>query len=392
MAVPVWVPNTPTIALPSNLKYTDSNGNPVDSLYPRDYLVLVGQNVNTIITNYITLSSQVSTNASNIAELFILTSGITAPYVTPEIATQCVVPGCSGCTEQPIDLVLTNLLNSYCPLLSILGGTSGLANSITKECANLNSAPSFGTPGTSMSSITGWVANPTTVSDTITNIWLTLCDARAGITNLLAAVTPTCAQVIVNFYPIVVDYATGINIFFDGYSFIPTGFSDIGSIIKVTDSAGNIYTTSIDVVTRSTNVNAFNIPIEGTALLPTSNYTITLTSVLQNSTLGLTCTKTTINTAVNNIGYCPVLNVSASGTTVSFTLVPYITSNVTYRVDLYHATGGTSLQNVSYINPSTPQTGSFSGLSGSTSYHLVVTTTVAGVSPYSCSPISFSTS
>ena len=387
--IPQWVPNTPAITLPNNLQYVDSNGNTVYSLYPREYLILIGQNVNTIISNYVALTSQVATNTGNINELFIITSGITTPYHTPTISPQCVGNGCSGCTAQPIDTVLIELLNSYCSLYSILGGTGSLANAITKECANLNSATSFANPKASMSAINGWVSNPATIADTIVDIWLTLCDARAGITNALAAVTPTCSQVIINFAATVVSYSTGINVFFDGYTFIPTGFIDNGSIIKVTDSAGNVYQTAIDVVARSTNTSAFNIPLTGTTLIPTSNYTITLISSVINNTLGLTCNKTTLQTITNNIAYCPVLNAVASGqTAIGFTLIPYITSNVTYRVDLYYATGGTSQANVSFVNPSSAQTYTFSGLASATAYNLVVTTTVVGIAPYVCPPVS----
>ena len=95
-----------------------------------------------------------------------------------------------------------------------------------------------------------------------------------------------------------------------------------------------------------------------------------------------------MNFLSNNISYCPVINAIASGqTAIGFTLIPYITSNVTYRVDLYYATGGTSQANTSFVNPSGAQTYTFSGLSANTAYNIVVTTTVSGVAPYVCAAI-----
>jgi len=385
--IPNWVPNI-LITLPSNLQYNDTNGNPVTSLYPYSYLVLVGQSVNNLISNYTTLSTEVTTINSEIAHLYAVTSGITAPYVTPEINPQCLM---SGCTLQPIDQVLSELLTSYCGLNSFLGGISGLASAITTECPNLSTSKSFASPTASMGSISGWVTNPTTVANTLTNIWLTLCDARVGISNALAAVTPTCSQVIVNFAALVVSYTSGINVFFDGYTFIPSGFTDGGSTIIVTDSANNTYTQAINLVTLSTTATPLNIAITGTVLIPTSNYTITVKSILTNSTLGLTCNKTTNIAVQNNISYCPTINATPGAGSVTFTLNPYLTTSVTYRVDLYAASGGTSQQNTSFTNPSTIQTGTFSGLARTTNYTLVTTTTLTGVAPYVCSAIPFTT-
>jgi len=385
--IPIWVPNN-LITLPSNLIYDDSNGNPVETLYPYSYLVLVGQQVNTILTNYTTLSSEVATNTTNINTLFNITSGITAPYTTPKINPLCL--GNSG-TTQTIDVVLAEMVSVWCAYVGVTGSQSALATAITKECANLNSSSSFANPRSSMSAIPGWVNSPATVADTLTNLWLTLCDARSGITNALNAVTPTCSQVIINFAAQVISYTSGINLFFDGYTFIPSGFSDTGSSVVVTDSAGNSYTTSINLVTLSNSTSPLNVPISGTALLPTSNYTIKVISVLTNSTLGLTCNKTTLSTVTNNIGYCPALNTTPAHTSVSYTLTPYITSNVTYVLNLYAASGGTSIATATYTNPSLPVTGTFTNLTGSTSYNIVVTTTVTGIAPYICASVPFTT-
>lgn len=68
----------------------------------------------------------------------------------------------------------------YCTLRGVLGSNTDLADAINRQCANLANEDALSTSGT-MSSISGWVANPTTVADTITNMWLTVCDMRTSL-------------------------------------------------------------------------------------------------------------------------------------------------------------------------------------------------------------------
>lgn len=387
MPIPTqYVLNT-IITLPSNIIYTDNNGNPVYSLYVWDYVVLLGQNLNNYINSYKSLNSQVQNQASQISVLQSLCSGITTPYVTPEINGLCL----NSNTLEAIDTLLEKQIIDWCDLVSVLGGNSALTTAISYQCPSLNSAPSFSTPGTSMSAISGWVPTPTLVADSLTNMWLTICDLRGGMQIVLDALTPTCAQCIIDTMSYLPSYSTGINIYFQGYTFIPAGFIDKGSTMNVTDSAGNQYNQAIDVVTLSTSTTPLNVDLSTSTLLPTSDYTITVNSYVGNATLGITCKKTIIKTLTNTISSCPVINSVASSSSISFTMQPVITSNVSYDVELLNASG-TTLQTLTYANPTTIQVGSFSGLSPATTYKVRVITTIIGTSPVTCPTQTLSTS
>lgn len=385
MAIPFYVLNSPAFVVPLNLRYLDANEILVTELYPREYITIIGQNVNTIINNFTDLSALVTTQQAEIIELQLLTSGITAPYETPEISPSCLVNNCSGCTSQPIDQVLTLMVSAWCTFVNVIGSNSQLLTAVSTQCPNLNSEVAFS--GGQMNGLQGWISNPTTVADSLINMWLTICDARAGIQTLFDAVTPTCAQVIVNFAANVVSYTEGINLYFSGYSFIPTGFVDNGSIVRVVDTAGNIYQTSIDVPDQSLLQAPFNIPITGTTLLPNSNYTVYLVSNLTNPATDLTCEKTTIVTAINNITVCPTITTFPSTQSITFTLLPFITSDVTYRVDLYSASGMTSIDNTSFVNPGGIQAYTFLNLTTGTDYYIRATVTVDSTAPVTCSLI-----
>ncbi len=296
MATPIWVPNTP-ITVPVNLRYLDANGDPVTSLYPLSYLILVGQNLNNLITEVDILGSIVSGQTSQITTLTAAIGTIPPAYNTPAIPSQCLTP--SGSTILPIDVVLNYLVTDWCNYLAVTGSRSALATSITTQCPGLNAAPSYGTPGTSMSAITGWRATPTTVADTIANLWYTSCDSRAGIARALAAVTPSCSQVIVD-YQVVSNTTLTFLLYFDGYSFIPTGYTDAGSLIKITDNDGNIYQVAFNIVNASVDPSPITISASGSTLSPTStSYRVAVTSNVTNSSLGLSCSKVVISDSTN---------------------------------------------------------------------------------------------
>jgi hypothetical protein len=366
----IWVLNT-IITLPSNLIYNDIYGNPVTQLYPWDYLVLVGQNTNNIINNYKVLSNQVALNTSDIAKLQLLTSGITAPYVTPQINGQCL----NGNTLENIDTLLEKQIVAWCSLVGLLGSNSSLSSAIAAQCAGLNSSPSFTIPTASMSSLSGWNSNVTTIAQSIQNLWITLCDARIGIENAIAATKTNCSQVIVNFAALLPSYSTGLNIYFQGYTYIPSGYTDNGSSITITDTYGHTYTSSINIVTLSNTSTPLNINLSATTLSATSNYVITINSNVTNSTLGLTCQKCTFQTFVNTLNICPTVTITPSNTSVAFILTPLLTTNVNYTVQLLNASGST-LQSLNYTNPTAIQIGSFTGLTHLTTYGINVIVTI----------------
>lgn len=309
MATPIWVPNT-LLTVPAALRYLDANGDPVTSLYPLDYLILLGQDLALISGTTSQLSTNWQNQASQITALQAAVATIPPTYTTPEIPPFCLLP-VSG-TTAPIDQLLEILAEDWCNYINVTGSGSALATAITWQCLNLNSSPSFGTPGTSMSAITGWKNSPTTVADSLTNSWLTICDARAGITRALAGITPTCSQVIVD-TQVVSNTPLTFLFYFSGYTFIPTSFIDTGSTIEITDSAGNIYLTGVDIVDQSTDTNPFSIFASGSTLSPTSTtYTITLNSRVASSSLGLTCEKTIVIPDFENPDYPPIP--SGSGT------------------------------------------------------------------------------
>lgn len=92
----------------------------------------------------------------------------------------------------------------YCTLRGLVGTNTEITTAVNSQCASLGSettlAPGLG--GT-MSTLPGWSNNPITISDAITNMWLTVCDMRSYISDVLSLCCRSmCDYLQIGFTPI----------------------------------------------------------------------------------------------------------------------------------------------------------------------------------------------
>ena len=328
-----YVSNTPLVVA-KNLRFLSQAGILVTEMLP---IGMVGTTVaDSPTTGYI---SRIGAVLSDQIDLYNTVEVTLAQYqgnitslddrVTALEISGTTIPSVNGyCYNKNSPILVTDMVElltqDLCAYKPVLGTPSALTLAILAEgSAILNALPAFSQTST-MSALTGWVTSPETIADTINNLWVSYLDSRAGISTVLAAVTPTCAQVIIDFLPVYSSSTGNFNLFFSGYSFIPTGYTDGGSTIKITDGLGGILYTSLNVVTQSTTTTPLALSISGSTLSPTAaSYTATLVSNVANASLGTTCVKTTIkNTSVE--GGPPFTTgeyaLSVSGSTTTFVI------------------------------------------------------------------------
>lgn len=326
------------LVVAKNLRFNDSAGIPVTSMLP------IGMNGTVVAdsptTGYI---SRIGAILSDQIDAYSVVSGILATYGTDITTLQSqvaalqisgtTIPSINGlCYTGNTNALITTLLGytitDLCAYKPVLGTTTALTEAILAEgIATLNAAPAF-SQHSAMAGLSGWISDPVTIADTVNNSWLAYNDARTGITTALAAVTPSCAQAIIDYQAVYNSSLSGFNIYFSGYSFIPTGFSDSGSIIDITDGRGGILQVAINVVSRSLNPDPLFLAISGSTLTPgLSSYTATLNSSLSNSSLGLSCDRTTIKavliggTSGGSSAVTGFYSNAISGTTTSIVII-----------------------------------------------------------------------
>ena len=96
-----------------------------------------------------------------------------------------VTPLCAG---PPVPTLLVNALENleaiFCNYKNFTGSVVELQNAIALECHNLGNLQAL-SGNMLMRNIYGWIETPYTVADTINNLWLTICDIRSAIRNIL---------------------------------------------------------------------------------------------------------------------------------------------------------------------------------------------------------------
>jgi hypothetical protein len=207
----------------SNFATYDSATN---TLPVTDYANAVARLVCCMLTDISNLQNNVANINAQIEDLWNLLN------TCSNATTSLVLPTCTNNfilnpTNSPVTVqqAYTWLEADFCSLQGVVGTPDAITDAITKQCPDLNNADKLGSGGT-MSGISGWVDSPTTLSDSLTNLWLTVCDMRSAVTDILNSCCFSLCNYLELGYDIVFDpNGTYINITFNGLS-SPTIYTD----------------------------------------------------------------------------------------------------------------------------------------------------------------------
>ena len=221
-------------------------------------------------------------------------AGSTIPKVTPN----CVLP--SVLTD--IDDVVEALEEQFCNLRTVTGTSTQLLASTTYQCSGLNVDNRLSGSGT-MATLEGWNTTPTTVAESLTNLWLTICDIRAAVKTIqTTCCATTCDSILFTFAGV---YNTGIlTLNFNGTS-APVGFDEChpsGALVTVSDGTGTVYSTRVQVLDSLTGTGTVQINLTSAGLNPYMDYIVTVAFCVTDGTV--TCEKASTVTIENPAGAC----------------------------------------------------------------------------------------
>ena len=294
----------PTLALPTCLQYTNAQGQNVTQLIHNQYTLTLATKVCDLNTTVTTHTTQISGLNSRVTVL----ENKTTPTL-PKVSLQCLT---GSSTLLDLDAALGTVNTELCSLKNVLGTNSAIGSAAAKQCTQLSTLPALSSTGT-MSGLSGWKTSVTTLSDSIFNLWLTVCDMRGAIAALKDCCgTLDCSSVIIDFLASANTNRDQITLNFAGKTTIPVTLSECsqqGSKVTITDTAGNKYITYVQVVTNKNS--SVNISLSGTSLNTALNYTVLLEPCVKNAE-GKTCEKSITKTI-----YAACTNISNISATVS---------------------------------------------------------------------------
>lgn len=214
----------PTIALNLNLrclKRFDEFNNEI----PQDLNQVLQSSVNMLCvhdTDIISLKSRVDDLEDAVASIPITPTEVEEPKITT-----CLTPGLRSVSQ-----VVPMVAQQVCDLQAVIGSVEQISAGLSEQCSNLNSA---------YNTESGWQSTVSNIAQAISNIWIVVCDLRDRInlieTNCCAV---TCEDIKLGFEVTPSDDGTGIFLKFTSKAgtFIPTGFTDCGSKVIITDKIG----------------------------------------------------------------------------------------------------------------------------------------------------------
>jgi len=131
-----------------------------------DYVNAIGLRICSIITDISNINLQISSLLIRVTAL----EDTPPPAIPiPSIVINCnigtLLSGNSYSLDIVLDQLINNTTNGYCSLMGVLGTISQIGTSLVPDC-------SF---STDITSNPNWTATPTTLAESITNIWIALC-------------------------------------------------------------------------------------------------------------------------------------------------------------------------------------------------------------------------
>ena len=300
------------VAIPSDAMCfvtNDVNGDPVFNLAHSVFTKNIARKVCALVT----LTNQHSSILTNHETRIISLENFDAVSNDLMVTPTCVLP---PNIEVSVATGFEALEQQFCNLRSITGMPTALSASLTYQCQGLAQEAALNQTGT-MSSLPGWKSPVSTVSDAITNMWLTMCDMRAAVKDIVINGGTgggtnggfNCSLVIVDFTVVTNEARTSATIYFSGLTSIADDVNDCtaqGAKITFTDSNGGKYISYVNVTSNKTNTNG--VPFVLSGLNPALNYTVLLEACFIKN--GSQCQKVVTKTAPVNCSI--VTNVSAT--------------------------------------------------------------------------------
>lgn len=376
-------PDNCFVNLPACLWYTDqSTGNLVKDSTLTNFVQLLGSrycllqeqlNINTETIEQIAGDVEVLQNTVNNLEDQIGT--------LPNVNINCI----TGTNSTPLVTAVQTIATTLCDLESAvedLGGND-VTQAILNQCPGLNTSPVLIGSGT-MQQISGWITNPTTVADSLSNLWLTVCDIRTAVSNILEnCCTSICSGLSIQMEITYNAILNKIELSFTGN--IPQGLSanPINTVLSISQPGftGQSFPVNIQSIINTTNIVSIT-PANSLNLAST----FVISGVFSSESTEDSCVFP-INQIYTPTGECPVLVLSSTSNSISYSFVS--TSNTTsYQVQLWNSNNTLLLGFVSAVGAGTISGGFNNGLTSGTTYKVRVAYDLSGGGNWTYCPYS----
>jgi hypothetical protein len=355
--------------------YQNQLGDTITTMQLVDYVIAAGNRICNLIDQINNLTQVVQNHETRIV---ILENAPAPTFEIPKITPDCVLPS----IPTNIDVVLDALEAQFCDLRTATGLSSDIYNGIAKQCPNLNNQPQLSSVGT-MSSISGWKPAVTNLGESVNNLWLTLCDLRTALGNVLNNCCTTGCDTISLTLTASLNESI-LTLFINGV--IPGVYVQCGAntSFTITDGLGNSIVVTGNLIAALNDIAGLTFNLSATPLNLGTNLTITSTPCLKNTEDNSQC-QSILQYVIPAPGICPEVSLTAFTTSIDFSANISMIGSATYTVELWNAATTSLLQAyTSLLTGPTVYVGTFAGLSSSTNYNIRVKVVLTNGQEYYC--------
>lgn len=369
-------PDNCLITLPTCLQYEDpSTGNQVATTSLTNFVALLGSRFCDLFTQVNLNTEAIEQIAGDIEVLQISVSNLEDEIGTlPNVNINCI----TGTSSTPITTAVQTLASTICDIegqIENLGG-GDVTQAILNQCPGLPTSNVLVGSGT-MGQISGWISNPTTVADSLSNLWLTVCDMRTAVQNILT----NCCTSICNGLSIQMDISYNsltntVSLNFTGT--IPSGLTSNPLLTALSISqpgfAGQTISVPIQTVLNST---AFTFtPSGGLNMLST----FVISGSFNAESVEDTCT-TAIVGIYTPTAECPVLTLTPFANQIDWSFISTSASS-SYQMQIWNSSQTTLINQIPISSVTGPVDGTFGALLSGTTYLIRIGYDVTGGTRY----------
>jgi len=366
-------PDTCIIAIADCFQYTNPFGDLVTTMTLTEYATAIGNKICDILDDIAimqgqisTLQTDVGTNAADIATLqstMVLDSDL---LYTLDVQLD------PSLTPQSVVTALKVVESSYLTTRTATGLPSQMYNGIA-QLNTYGSRDALSNTGL-IAGYPNWISNPINIGQWAGNTSIAIKDLYDSVAYIQDNCCLTGCSAISYNYRATLNVGPGVaqvTVFLDG-SLGLSGFNDCdvsGSVITISDSAGNSTTTTIPIIDTVNIMTGFLIDISGTAIDPSLTLTITLQACVFNGGTNIQCEQT-LETTIVSTAICPSVTITPYLEAIEYTYPSAV--GYTYRTQVYYAGAVSPIQIITDLAPGVNVTGTFTGLVYNTNYELEV--------------------
>jgi hypothetical protein len=371
---------TDLVPVPACLQFPNPLGDMVVQLPVYDFATLIGNTVCGIIDGTVTINKTLNLHTKEISSI----SQVVFPSggLVKSVQDQLIIPSASCITKNtnvPIVDFVEELEAAFCALQTATGNPIAITSAVGQQCVNLDTSPTLSNPTISMGGLPGWISagDVSTMSAAVNNLWVTLCDMRSALQNVVT----NCCNTSCDDVQIIMDAnfsSPNIEVAFTGSagSFIDC-FAD-GMFITITDAFGLTYTQQISVI-PNLGGSVQNIDLSSTLLSLFTDYTVRLDICASNG--DITCNKC-LTVGVENFDTCPAMSYSVGEpwNYIDFSFNNAIAGGVTYIVECWNNGITAVVTTATIVNPGLGTiTGRLSGLTPVAYYQVRIRVIIGGI-------------